>query len=311
MRIAIVGAGGIGGLLGASLASAGQDVQFLARGAHLTAMRDGGLRVTGDRGDALIHPVRATDDPATIGPVDLVLFCVKLWDVETAGERIRPLLGARTAVIPLQNGIDASERLLPILGAAHVLGGVAILTGAIVAPGVVRQSGTHHRLTFGELEGRRTPRTERILDICLSAGIETTLSDDINRARWEKFVVLVAASSVCTVTRRPIGELRNDPDTAPLFEEVMQEVVKVGKACGIRFAPDVTDPLLAFLRSVPPSWIPSMTVDLLAGNRLELPWLAGRVVQLGVERGIPTPVSRVIYAALKPYAQGAPVNGSG
>ncbi len=311
MRIAIIGAGGIGGLLGVSLASAGQDVQFVARGAHLTAMRGSGLRVTGDRGDALIRPVRATDDPATIGPVDLVLFCVKLWDVETVAERIRPLLGAETAVIPLQNGIDASERLLPILGAAHVLGGVAVLTGAIVAPGVVRQSGTHHRVTFGELDGRRTPRTERILDVCLSAGIEATLSDDINRARWEKFVLLVAASSVCAVTRRPIGELRDDPDIAPLFEEMMREVVNVGRACGIRFAPDVIDPLLAFLRSVPPNWIPSMTVDLLAGNRLELPWLAGRVLQLGAEHGIPTPVSRVVYAALKPYAQGAPVNGSG
>jgi 2-dehydropantoate 2-reductase len=259
MRIVIVGAGGIGGLLGASLASAGQEVHFVARGAHLAAMRDNGLRITGDRGEGLIRPVQATDDPAEIGPVDLVLFCVKLWDVETAGERLRPLLGAETAVIPLQNGIDASERLVPILGAAHVLGGVAVLTGAIVAPGVVRQSGTHHRVTFGELDGRRTARVERILGICRDAGIDATVSDDINRARWEKFILLVAASSLCTVTRRPIGELRDDPDIAPLFEEMMREVVSVGRARGIRFAADVIDPLLEFLGGVPSNWIPSMT----------------------------------------------------
>ena len=306
MRIAVIGAGGIGALLGASLAAAGQDVHFVARGAHLAAMRADGLRITGDRGDALVRPVQATDEPETIGPVDLILFCVKLWDVETVGERIRPLLGAGTAVIPLQNGIDASERLLPILGAAHVLGGVAVLTGAIVAPGVVRQSGTHHRITFGELDGRHSARAERIQATFQQAGIETTLSDDINRSRWEKFILLVAGSSLCSVTRRPIGELRDDPDIAPLFEEAMQEVVAVGRACGIRFAANVLDPLRAFLRGVPPDWIPSMTVDLRAGNRLELPWLAGRVVQLGVTHGVPTPVNRVIYAALKPYVLGAP-----
>ena len=151
MRIAIVGTGGIGAPLGASLAAAGQDVVFLARGAHLAAMRTNGLRVEGDRGETVVHPVEATDDPAAIGPVDLVLFCVKLWDVETAGNHARPLIGSETVVIPLQNGVDASERLAPILGAAHVLGGVALVTGSIVAPGVVRQTGTHHGIVLGEL----------------------------------------------------------------------------------------------------------------------------------------------------------------
>ncbi len=151
MRIAIVGTGGIGAPLGASLATAGQDVAFLARGAHLAAMRTNGLRVEGDRGETVVRPVEATDDPAAIGPVDLVLFCVKLWDVETAGEQIHPLIGSETAVIPLQNGIDASERLSPILGAGHVLGGVARVSGSIVAPGVVRQTGTHHGIVFGSM----------------------------------------------------------------------------------------------------------------------------------------------------------------
>jgi len=306
MRIAIAGSGGIGGPLGASLATAGQDVVFIARGAHLAGMRANGLRIEGDRGETLVRPVQATDDPATIGPVDLVLFCVKLWDVETAGEQIRPLMGADTAVIPLQNGIDASERLLPILGAGHVLGGVAVVTGSIVAPGVVRQSGTHHRITFGELDGQVTPRLEHIRNVCRAAGIDAVPSDNIVRARWEKFIPLVATSGLCALTRRPIGDLRDDPDIAPLFEDAMQEVVAVGQACGVRFAPDVLDPWRAFIRGVPPDWTPSMAIGLRAGQRLELPWLGGKIVELGAAHGVPTPVNRVIYAGLKPYVNGAP-----
>jgi 2-dehydropantoate 2-reductase len=304
MRIAVIGAGGIGAPLGASLATNGHEVNFIARGAHLAAMRANGLRIEGDRGETLVRPVRATDDPATIGPVDAVLFCVKLWDVETAGAAIRPLVGGETAVIPLQNGIDASERLLPILGAPHVLGGVAVITGSITAPGVVRQSGKHHRITFGELDGRISTRSERIRDACQAAGIETTLSPDIRRARWEKFIALVATSGLCALTRSSIGPLRDDPDIAPLFEEAMREVVDVGRACGVPLPPEVLDPWLAFVRGVPDNWTPSMAIDLRAGNRLELPWLAGKVVQIGRERGVPTPVNRMVYAALKPYANG-------
>ena len=305
MRIAVVGTGGIGAPLGASLAIAGQDVVFVARGAHLAAMRENGLRVEGDRGETLVRPVQATDDPAAIGPVDLVLFCVKLWDVETTGEQIRPMIGAETVAIPLQNGVDASERLQPILGSEHVVGGVALVTGSIVAPGVIRQFGKHHRMTFGELDGRVTPRMEKVRDVCQGAGIDGVLSDDIQSARWEKFIVLVAASGLCALTRRPIGDLRDDPEIAPLIEDAMQEVVDVGRACGIHLPPDVLDPARAFIRDVPPNLTPSMAVDLRAGNRLELQWLAGRVVQLGVAHGVPTPVNRVVYAALKPYANGA------
>lgn len=306
MRIAVVGAGGIGAPLGASLATAGQDVTFLARGAHLAAMRANGLRVEGDRGETVVRPAQATDDPGAIGPVDMVLFCVKLWDVETSGERMRPLIGSETVVIPLQNGVDASERLLPILGAAHVLGGVAMVTGSIVAPGVVRQTGRHHRMVFGELDGQITARAERIRHVCQDAGIETVLSDDIQRARWEKFIVLVALSGLCALARQPVGGLRNDPDLAPLVDDAMREVVEVGRTCGVRLAPDALDPLRAFVHGVPPGLTPSMAVDFQAGNRLELRWLAGKVVELGAAHGVPTPVNRVVYAALKPYANGAP-----
>ena len=306
MRIDIVGTGGIGAPLGTSLATAGRDVVFLARGAHLAEMRSNGLRVEGDRGETVVCPVEATDDPKAIGPVNLVLFCVKLWDVETAGEQIRPLIGEETVVIPLQNGVDASERLLSILGAKHVLGGVARVSGSIVAPGVVRQTGTHHGMVFGELDGQITPRAKRIRDTCRTAGIDAVLSDDIQRDRWEKFIGLVAISGLCALTRRPIGDLRDDPDIAPLIDDAMREVVEVGRSCGMQFAPNVLDPARAMIRGAPPHAMPSMAVDLRAGNRLELPWLAGRVVQFGATHGVPTPVNRVVYAALKPYVNGTP-----
>jgi 2-dehydropantoate 2-reductase len=305
MRVAVVGAGGIGAPLGASLALAGENVTFIARGPHLAAMRANGLKIEGDRGESLIRPVRATDDPATIGPVDLVLFCVKLWDVESAGEQIRPLTGPDTAIIPLQNGVDASERLIPIVGAAHVLGGVAVVTGSIIAPGVIRQSGQHHRIVFGELDGRITRRCEAIRDACEAAGINAELSGDIQRARWEKFIVLVAASGVCAVSRLPIGPLRDDPDIVPLFDEAMKEVVAVGAACGVQLPQNVLDPWRALLRGVPADWIPSMAVDIRLGRMLELPWLGGKLVELAAAHGVPVPVNRTISAVLKPYARGA------
>lgn len=241
-----------------------------------------------------MRPVQATDDPATIGPIDLVLFCVKLWDVESAGAQIRPLIGSETAVVPLQNGIDVSERLVPILGASHVLGGVAKVTGSIVALGVIRQSGKHHGIAFGELDRQIRPRTERIRDVCQAAGIEPELSRDIQAERWWKFVGLVAVSGLCALTRRPIGDLRDDPAIAPLIDDAMREVIDVGRACGVQLASDALETWRAFVRGVPPNLTPSMAVDLRSGNRLELPWLAGKVVELGKEHGVATPVNRCV-----------------
>src|SRR6185437_721630 len=197
-----------GGVFGVALAQAGADVTFVARGAHLAAMRERGLRIEGGRGEALLRPAQATDDPASIGPVDLVLFCVKLWDVESAGAQIRPLVGPETGVIPLQNGIDASERLAPILGKAAVMGGVAQVSATIAEPGVIRQTGALQRLVFGELDGTRSPRGERFLALCQKAGFDATLTEKIERALWEKFVLLVAMSSITGVTRLPVGKLR-------------------------------------------------------------------------------------------------------
>jgi 2-dehydropantoate 2-reductase len=178
------------------------------------------------------------------------------------------------------------------------------VTGAIVSAGVVRQSGTHHSIIFGELDGRLSPRVERIAQVCQASGIDAKASREIQRERWEKFAVLVAASGVCSLTRKPIGELRDDADIWPLFGEAMNEVVAVGRACGVDFSGDIVRSRLAFLRGVPSSWMPSMAVDLRAGNKLELPWLAGKVVQLGREHGVPTPVNRIIYAGLKPFSAG-------
>ena len=305
MRVAVIGAGGTGALLGASLQQAGHDISFLARGTHLAAMKGDGLRIESERGNVHLQKVKATDKAEEIGAVDAIVFCVKLWDVESAGEQIRPLVGSETCLIPMQNGIDASERLIPILGKDHVLGGVAVLTGSIVAPGVVRQSGTHHRICFGELDGTISERVKVFQTACKKAEIDAVVSENINKDRWQKFVGLVGASGICALTRSSIGPIRNDPDIAPLIEEAMQEVIVVGRAAGIGLNSETAAPWRALFANVPDSWAPSMAVDLAAGNRLELPWLAGKVVDLGRQLGVPTPVNRVVYAALKPFAHGA------
>jgi len=304
MRVAVIGAGGTGALLGASLHQAGHDVAFLARGIHLAAMKSDGLRIESERGNAHLHNVKATDNAVEIGVVDAIVFCVKLWDVESAGEQIRPLVGSETCLIPMQNGVDASERLIPILGVDHVLGGVAMLTGSIIAPGVVRQSGTHFGIIFGELDGTISDRVKAIETTCKAAGIDAVASDNINKERWHKFVGL-GAGGICALTRSSIGPIREDPDISPLIDEVMQEVIAVGRAAGIDLDSEAAAFWRSFLARVPDSWTPSLAVDLAAGNRLELPWLAGKVVNLGRQLGVPTPVNRVVYAALKPFAHGA------
>jgi len=306
MRIAVIGAGGVGGAFGAALAKAGGDLTFVARGAHLAAMRRRGLTLLSPRGDLNLSVVQATDEPGGIGPVDVVLFCVKLWDVESAGAAIRPIVGPNTAVIPLQNGIDASDRLIPILGKEAVLGGVAQISATIAEPGVIRQTGTFMRLVFGELDGRPSARGAAFLALCRAAKFEAVNSNAILTALWEKFVLLATNSSVVALTRLPFGKLRNDPEVFALFEKSVTEVAAVGRARGIALPTDLEAKALQATRNFPAEMLPSMAVDLLRGNRLELPWLAGKVVALGRELGVPTPTFEVMYAALKPYANGAP-----
>jgi 2-dehydropantoate 2-reductase len=306
MRIAVVGAGGVGGGFGAALAQAGADVTFIARGAHLAAMKSQGLRMESPRGNIHLVPTQATDDPGAIGTVDIVLFCVKLWDVESAGAHIKPMVGPDTAVIPLQNGIDASERLAPILGRHAVMGGVANISATIAAPGVIRQTGTSLRMPFGELDGTRSPRALAFDAMCKKAGIDSVLSTDIVCELWMKFILLAANASLMAVTRLPVGKLRDDPDIAPYFTLAYRETEAVGRARGVKLPDDAVEQTLAVSNNAPPELMASMAVDLLRGNRIELPWLSGRVVELGRQLGVPTPVHSLLYAALKPYIMGAP-----
>jgi 2-dehydropantoate 2-reductase len=306
MRIAVVGAGGVGGAFGAALAKAGADVTFIARGAHLAAMKSKGLRIEGGRGETHLVPTQATDDPRTVGPVDYVLFCVKLWDVESAGEHIKPLVGPDTAVIPLQNGIDAPERLVPILGARAVMGGVAQISASIVEPGVIRQVGTFMRMLFGEIDGSRSPRGEALLAMCGKAGFDVVLSDQIVTELWMKFILLATNASLLALVRQPIGKVRDDPDLKQQWASAYNEVIAVGKARGVRLPADALERMLAFNDSAPPAMKPSMALDLERGNRIELPWLGGKVVELGRQLGVPTPSHSLMHAALKPYVMGTP-----
>jgi 2-dehydropantoate 2-reductase len=306
MRIAIVGAGGIGCIYGASLAKAGVEVIFIARGAHLAAMRANGLKIEGDRGETRIQPAQATDDPASVGIVDYAIFCVKLWDVESAGEAIKPMVGPQTAVIPQQNGVDAHERLIPILGREAVMGGTAWVTGSIVAPGVVRQTGTYQRLIFGELDGSMSARGQALADACESAGFAGEFEPNVLVPIWEKFLGIVPLSSVNSLTRAPLGIYREDPELWTLCEASLKETVAVGLAEGVALPPDSVDKVIGQMRSMPPHHMTSMCNDLLRGNRIELPWFAGKVVELGRKHGIPTPTTSLLYAALKPHINGKP-----
>ena len=306
MRVAIVGAGGIGGGYGAALAKAGVDVTFIARGAHLAAMKSKGLRVEGGRGETHVSPTQATDDPKSVGPVDVVLFCVKLWDVESAGRQIKPMVAKDTAVITLQNGIDAHERLIPILGKQAIMPGVANISAVIAEPGVIRQTGTVMRMVFGELDGRQRARGEALATACTKAGIDGVFSTAILTELWMKFILLASNASMMALTRLPIGNLRDDPDIAPYFIAAYQEVVDVGRASGIAIPADAVDRTLNFNRNAPAHLMASMGADLLRGNRIELPWLSGKVIELGRKHGVPTPTHSFLYAMLKPYVMGRP-----
>ena len=307
MRIAVIGTGGIGGPYGAALAKAGADVTFVARGAHLAAIQEKGLRIEGDRGETDILRARATDDIAGIGTVDVVLSCVKLWDVETVAGQLRAIVWPQTAVVPLQNGVDAAERMIPILGREAVMGGVAFVTGTITAPGVIRQTGTYQRMTFGELDGQISERGLRLRDLCETAGFEGVLSSDIMVPVWEKFLLMVPLAGLNALTRLPLGKWREHADLVALYDAVLRETVAVGGAEGVRLSPDSVENGMAMMQSMPPYHMTSMGNDLLRGNRLELPWFAGKVVELGGRHCIPTPANGFIYAALKPYINGAPI----
>ncbi len=306
MKIAIMATGGVGGYFGARLAAAGEDVHFMARGAHLAALRANGLTLKSANGDLHMESVSATDDPARIGPVDVVIFAVKQYDTDSAAKLIKPLVGTNTAVVSLQNGMDREERLPSILGSGYIIGGAAYITGAeVAAPGVIAHVGKVARIVFGEFDGRSSPRTELFLAACKRAGIDTVLSNKITNELWGKFVMLAAFSGVSSVTRMPAGPIMADPDTRKLMTDAIAETVAIARVKGIDLGTDyVAQQTDFFARNVAPDAKASMLLDLENGRRLELNWLSGAVARFGDDLGVPTPVHHVIYAALKLYANG-------
>ena len=309
MRIAVMGAGGIGGFFGGCLARAGEDVTFIARGAHLEAIRAGGLRVeSASAGEFTIRPAKATDRPSEVGPVDLILFCVKSWDLDSAAQEIRPLIGSGTALIPLLNGVDAASRISSSVGDGHVLGGLAHIESTIAEPGFVRHlSPTLHRLTFGELDGSSSDRVGKIAEVLRRGGFYVVATPSIRRALWEKFIFICGFAGISALTRLPVSLIRGTPETRRLVELAMREAAAVGLAHGVPLESDVVTAQLARLDLLPPASKASMARDLERGRRLEIEALNGAVARLGRERGVPTPVNEFVHAALTPYADGAPV----
>ena len=305
MRIAVMGAGGVGGYFGARLAQAGHDVAFVARGRHLAAMRERGLAVRSALGDVHLPRPAATDDPAALAPVDIVLFAVKLWDTESAAAAMRPLVAHGGVVVPFQNGVGSVERIGAIVGAERVLGGVAQIAATIAEPGVIGHTGTMARLRFGAVLPSQQPAAEALLAACNGAGIDAELVADIRRALWEKFVFLAAFSGLTSVARQPIGVLRADPDLRAALEAAMREAWTVGRAQGIALADDFIAQLMKFTDGLPAEMKSSMLNDLVAGNRLEAPWLCGAVARMAAAAVVAAPVNSTLYATLKPYCDGA------
>lgn len=306
MRIAVMGTGGVGGYFGARLSAAGADVAFVARGRHLAAILEDGLRIESAVGDIHLKGARATDDPASVGPVDVVLFAVKLWDTETAAEAVRPLVGPDTAVITLQNGVTSLDTLTGRLGRRHVVGGVAHIAAQIAAPGVIRHTGTMARMSFGELDGQPSERLTLFHALAAEAGFDAILTPDILGMIWEKFAFLAPFSGITALTRQPAGIIRSVPETRALFLDAVAEVVQLGCARGVPLGADVGQRIDALLDNLVPEMKSSMLNDLERGGRLELPWLSGAVARMGPELGIATPVHRAVAAALAPYADGPP-----
>ena len=302
---ALMGSGGMGGYIGAKLSQAGYRVSFIARGAHLEAMQNNGLKIEGPDETFVIDPIRATGDPKDIGPVDFVIFCVKLWDTEAAGDQCRDLIGPDTAVLSMQNGVDAEPILSSILGSQHVMGATSEIGANIIEPGFVRRFTPFAIIRFGEFDQLRSARSIQFSEAITAAGLGAEHVDSISLTIWDKFLWLVGASALNCVTRQPFGPVREDPDTRALLRQIMEEVMSVANAKGIPLTNENIETRLDYIDSLPGQAKVSMALDLERGNRLELPWLSGAVVRMGQELSVPTPANQVICAALKHYIAGS------
>ena len=306
MRIAIMGAGAVGGYFGGLLSRAGNDVTFIARGAHLAAMQANGLTLETPNGTLEVKNARFVAEPADAGPSDVVLFAVKAYDIEAAAMPLKPLVGAGSTVISVLNGVDHQDRIGAVLGAQNVIGGLAMVSGVITAPGMIRYTSPMSALRFGEADGSMSARAVTFRDACNAAGFNAEVLTDVRRAQWEKFVGLATNAALTSLFRLPAGYLYNDPEIAALAHRAFSEVAAVGRASGITLAADIADRALANHQSFPKTMYASMYHDLAKAKPMELDSLSGYVVRQGRALGVPAPVHEMAYLALKPYLHGTP-----
>lgn len=304
MRIAIMGAGGIGGYYGGRLAQAGHDVVFIARGEHLRAIQANGLALVGPAGEAHIASAQASGDPGKLAPVDVVLFCVKLFDTEDAARAIKPLLSKGGVCITLQNGVDGAQRIGAVVGDEWVMAGIAFVSAVIESPGVIRYNSMSPSIRFGEADGRMSERAMRFRDACVGAGFGADVVTDIRAALWHKFVGLTVNSALTSLVRQPAGAIYPDPDLMALARAGFAESAAVGKALGVMLPEDIVEWQAKNHLGFPAGMYASMYHDLIRGKRLELDSLSGLVAREGARLGIPTPFHSMAYACLKPYANG-------
>ncbi len=305
MKIAVMGAGGIGGYVGGRLAEAGEDVCLIARGAHLAALKANGLRIESPHGNAALPAVRAVADPAEVGPVDLVLFAVKLTDADAAARSLAPIVAPHTRIVTLQNGIDGKDIVSRHIDPAQVAAGVIYLAAYIKAPGVIINPGGVHRMVIDRM-GEDAVMAAFFAACGRAIGIEALPTDTIQHMLWEKFIVMTAFSGATCITRLPIGAARQHAETMDFLRQLADETIAVGRAMGQVFDNGHADRVIALSLNQPYEQKASMLVDLEAGRPLELPWLQGKVVELGARFGIPTPASSAVVAALAPFVDGAP-----
>jgi len=306
MKVAIVGAGGVGGYFGGRLAQAGEDVVFIARGEHLRAMRGNGLRVDSINGDFRVDPVLATDDPATVGEVDYILVAVKTWQLPDAIETMRPMVGKTTSIVPLLNGVEAPDRLADVFGAERVLGGTCSVISMIAGPGHVRHAGAQPTIKFGELDHRRSEREERLRNaFSRTEGVQVEVPEDIHVAMWNKYIFIAPWGGAGAVTRAPAGVIRSLPETRALLEHAMEEISLLARARKVAMEREAVRQAMAFIDELPYEGTASMQRDIMAGRPSELDAQNGTVVRLGKEAGVATPVNGMIYSSLLPLERRA------
>jgi 2-dehydropantoate 2-reductase len=305
VRIVVMGSGGTGGYFGAKLARAGEDVTFVARGAHLEAIRAHGLRVKSALEGEWVIRAPAVETLEGRPPADLVLFCVKSFDTERAAEVIRPVVGSGTGVLPIQNGVDNEERLEQLLGPGRVMGGVAQVFSVIEAPGVIAHF-LLGRLIFGEMDGRESPRARAFLAACQRAGIPAEVSPNILRALWEKYVFLTAHAGMTALTRCPAGVVRGLPETRRMYRLLVEEMAALGRAAGAGLDEGIVERVMGMLDALGMNAYSSLHHDLTHGKPLELEALHGHAVRLGEKHGVATPTLFAVYAALRAHRDGPP-----